>query len=111
MEKHSTQGGYNLHLVRAKCVRCPWALQAEHSNLCINSGFILFFLYFLRSDYFSPRRGCPRILKFCMCSQPPFPLYFTLLFTQQHGKYLPFPESNIKYNQLLRLHLWVCIYA
>ena len=47
--------------VRVKCVRCPWVLQTE-----LSVHYSWHFILSLSLDYFSPRRGCPRVLKFCM---------------------------------------------
>jgi hypothetical protein len=38
-------------------------------------------------------------------------LYFLISDIENILKYSPFPEYNPKYHQLLRLHLWVCVYA
>ena len=52
-------------LVRAECVCCPWALlRNEVSTIFVI--ILLFFSFFFCATYFSPRRGCPRIMKFCM---------------------------------------------
>jgi hypothetical protein len=47
-------------LVRAKCVRCPWAMQ---QNKVSTISRIIFLLSF-RFTYFSSRRVCPRVLNF-----------------------------------------------
>ena len=46
-------------LVRAACVRCT---KLSVHYLWRFLSFFFFFCY----GYFSPRRGCPRVLKFCM---------------------------------------------
>ena len=48
-------------LVRVKCLRCPWVLQTE-----LSVHYSRHFILSLSLGYFSPRRGCPRVLKFCM---------------------------------------------
>ena len=40
---------------QANCMRCPWELHAE--------SFFSLFYFFFSPGYFSPRRGCPRILR------------------------------------------------
>ena len=51
-----------IKLVRVECVRCPWAfLRNEVSTIF---GIIFLFLSFF-ATYFSPRRGCPRVMTFC----------------------------------------------
>ena len=52
-------------LVRAKCVRWPWALPPERSGQYSSSSL------FLLDGNFSPRRCCPRVMKFS-CG-PQFP--------------------------------------
>ena len=50
------------YLVRAEWVRCPWALLRNKVSTIF--GFI-FLLFFFSATYFSPRRACPRVMKFC----------------------------------------------
>ena len=50
-------------LVRVECVRCPWALLRNEVSTIFGIIFLLFFLFW--ATYFSPRRGCPRVMEFC----------------------------------------------
>ena len=51
---------FNLILVRAECVRCPWALLRNE----VSTIFGIIFLF--SATYFSPIRGYCRVPKFCM---------------------------------------------
>ena len=46
-------------LVRAECVRCPWALLRNEVSTIFGIIFLLW------ATYFSHGRVCPRVMKFC----------------------------------------------
>ena len=56
-----------LLLVRAECVRCPWAAGINVGGHYKCHFFLLFLSLFLLIAN-SPRRGCSRVSNFCMGS-------------------------------------------
>ena len=62
-----TEEFYYLILVRAKCVRQRLALHTVVENVVASINTVIFSFLFLR-PYFSPRRGCPRVVKIGVCT-------------------------------------------
>jgi hypothetical protein len=50
-------------LVRAENVGCPWALQRNKVSTIYTWDYFSFLSF--SDTYFSPRWGCPRVMKFC----------------------------------------------